>query len=106
MNDTLQLSEVEILGMPLTLFAYKGVTGTLTEVEEEGWATIYSVKSSTTGKGQCQECLRLLKEHYEAKGLRFGCSVALNPAMRHILQKLGIHEYSDDDDELEAAPCE
>lgn len=90
--SNLILEQIDLMGMPLTSFRYKGVTGTL--AEEDDWATIYSVESSNQGKGECQECLKLLKEKFCNK--RFGCTVALNERMRHILQKLQIHEYDDE----------
>lgn len=40
------------------------------------------VVSTNPGQGECQECLSLLNEYYKEK--RFGCTVALNPTMRHI----------------------
>lgn len=59
--------------------------------EGEGWATIYTVESSCPNKGYCQQLLLKLKEIY--KDVNFGCTVALNDKMKHILQKLEIKEY-------------
>ena len=59
--------------------------------EGEDWATIYTVDSSIPNKGYCQQLLLKLKDIY--KDVRFGCTVALNDKMRHILQKLEITEY-------------
>lgn len=59
--------------------------------EGDGWATIYVVYSESRGKGYCQQLLTKLKDIY--KDVRFGCTVALNPTMRHILDKLNIEEY-------------
>jgi hypothetical protein len=59
--------------------------------EGEGWATIYTVESTDQGKGYCQQLLLKLKDIY--KDVSFGCTVALNEKMSHILQKLNIHEY-------------
>lgn len=58
------------------------------------WATIYMINSSEQGKGHATELLTEMKAHYEAKGKKFGSSVALNGRMRHLLQKLKIVEYS------------
>jgi len=96
-SETLFLRPVTVLGMELIEFRYKGVEGHI-GVEDDR-ATIYDVESSNPGQGECQECLSLLKQHYEEEGKRFGCSVALNAAMRHILEKLGITEYSDEEDD-------
>lgn len=59
--------------------------------EGDGWATIYTVDSSMPNKGYCQQLLLKLKEIY--KDVNFGCTVALNDKMKHILQKLEIKEY-------------
>ena len=59
--------------------------------EGEGWATIYTVESGIPDKGYCQQLLLKLKEIY--KDVDFGCTVALNPKMNHILEKLQIKEY-------------
>lgn len=59
--------------------------------EGDGWATIYTVDSSIPNKGYCQQLLLKLKDIY--KDVNFGCTVALNDKMRHILQKLEIKEY-------------
>lgn len=59
--------------------------------EGDGWATIYTVDSSNPNKGYCQQLLLKLKEIY--KDVNFGCTVALNDKMKHILQKLEIKEY-------------
>lgn len=60
--------------------------------EGDGWATIYTVKSTTPNKGYCQRLLRKLKDIY--KDVDFGSTVALNEKMRYILQKLEIKEYT------------
>ena len=83
---------IKVMGMDLTAFKYKGVFGQLGE--EKDWATIYHIESTNPNKGECQECLRLLKEKYKDK--MFGCSIALNPKMQHILKKLKIKEYKED----------
>jgi len=85
----LEFKQINRLGMELTAFKYKGVIGTL--AEEDRWATIYDIESTNPDKGECQECLKLLKAKYFGKD--FGCSVALNDKMSYILKKLGIKEY-------------
>lgn len=59
--------------------------------EGDGWATIYTVESAIPNKGYCQQLLLKLKEIY--KDVDFGCTVALNAKMKHILEKLEIKEY-------------
>lgn len=58
------------------------------------WATLYSIKSAEPGNGHATELLRAAKEHYERTGMTFGGSVALNPRMRAIYQRLDIREYA------------
>lgn len=58
--------------------------------EGDGWATIYTIESFNQNKGYCQRLLLQLKEVY--KDVDFGCTVALNDKMKHILQKLCIKE--------------
>lgn len=59
--------------------------------EGKNWATIYTVFSSNPNKGHCQELLKKLKDIY--KNTDFGCTVALNSTMKHILTKLNIKKY-------------
>lgn len=61
--------------------------------EGKNWATVYTIESSNPNKGYCQQLLSSLKRIY--KDVDFGCTVALNPTMKHILQKLNIKEYDD-----------
>jgi hypothetical protein len=86
------LTDAEVLGMPLTKFEYKGVYGHLSEGDD--WATIYNIQSANPGNGEAQEALMILKNLYSDK--RFGSTVALNPTMKHILEKLEITEYDDE----------
>ena len=44
-------------------------------------------------QGRTQAVLSVLKRKYEAEQYEFGCTVALNPTMAHILEKLKIKEY-------------
>jgi hypothetical protein len=57
------------------------------------WATLYFIESKEEGKGHATELLKAAKITYEALGMRFGGSVALNARMRSIYQRLGITEY-------------
>lgn len=59
----------------------------------DDWATLYDIESKEEGKGHATKLLQAARQHYEAQGKKFGGSVALNPVMRHIYQKLGIQEY-------------
>jgi len=60
----------------------------------EDWATVYLIESKEPGKGHATTLLLAMKKYYEAKGLRFGGSVALNMRMRRLYQKCQIHEYA------------
>lgn len=60
------------------------------------WATLYSIRSKNEGKGHATQLLIVAKKHYEDKGKFVGGSVALNPRMRAIYQRLGIKEYRDE----------
>lgn len=86
----LMIKPISVMGMDLLSFKYKGVFGTLAEGPD--WATLYDIVSTNRGKGEVQECILLLKERFKAK--RFGGTVALNPVMKHIYQKLNITEYA------------
>ena len=59
----------------------------------DDWATIYSIESQERNKGHATELLLHMKQHYEAKGLFFGGSVALNDVMKHLYEKYDIFEY-------------
>lgn len=76
-------------------YMYKScIAEVATGTKEDGtkWATIYTVKSSEENQGHCQTLLGWLQYRY--KDYDFGCTVALNDTMRHILQKLNIKEYN------------
>lgn len=76
-------------------YMYKSCVANVAEgIEEDGskWATIYTVESSEPNQGHCQTLLQWLQYRY--KDYDFGCTVALNDTMRHILQKLNIKEYN------------
>ena len=60
----------------------------------DDWATIYMISSDEQGKGHGTELLLEMKKYYEAEGKKFGSSVALSNAMKHLLTKLNIEEYA------------
>lgn len=75
-------------------YKYKScVAEVATGTREDGskWTTIYTVESLEPNQGHCQTLLRWLQ--YKYKDYDFGCTVALNDKMRHILGKLNIKEY-------------
>ena len=91
MNEEVVFKPVESMGMKLTQVTYNSCTANIGV--GKNWATIYSISSSDEGKGHCQELCKYLKEFYTECGKVFGSTVALSPAMKHILQKLEITEY-------------
>lgn len=61
----------------------------------EDFATIYSMTSEEKGKGHGQELLLEMKKYYESQGKKFGSTIALSNAMKHLLVKYNIHEYTE-----------
>ena len=60
----------------------------------DNWATVYYIKSGEEGKGHATKLLLMMKKYYEARGLFFGGSVALNDRMQKLYQKCGVFEYT------------
>jgi len=84
--------KVNHMGMPLDKWTHKSCVATIGEGED--WATIYSITSEEKGKGHGTELLLEMKKYYETQGKKFGSSVALSGAMKHLLVKLNIPEYA------------
>lgn len=93
--ESIKFRNVQSLGMILTQVTYKSCNATIA-TGEFVWATIYSIQSSEEGKGHCQELCKQAKEFYSQHGKVFGSSIAIHPAMKHILEKLDITEYKDE----------
>ena len=91
MDEEVVFKPIESMGMSLTQATYKSCTANIGV--GNNWATIYSISSSDEGKGHCQELCKYLKEFYTECDKVFGSTVALYPAMKHILEKLEITEY-------------
>jgi len=81
----------DILGMILDVWEHKSCMAQVGTGDD--WATIYLIKSEDEGKGHGAELIQIMKDYYESKGLEFCSSIALNPKMRHLLQKFNIKEY-------------
>ena len=88
----LMTAEINQMGMPLTAYKWKGAYCEVGVGDD--LATVYICESENPGHGEMQMLLKLVKNIYKDK--TFGCTVALNETMKHILQKLGIKEYSED----------
>ena len=83
--------EVVSLGMELEEWTLNGCIAQFGVGDD--WATLYIAMSENPGRGDATQLLLEAKEHYEAQGKKVGGSVAINPAMRHIYEKLGYEEY-------------
>lgn len=85
------ISKVDVLGMSLDKWQYESCTAHIATGED--WATLYGIESRIEGKGHATGLLKEAKAYYESQGKHFGGSVALNPKMRSIYEKLNIPEY-------------
>jgi hypothetical protein len=83
--------KVDVLGMELDEWKIDSCTARFGVGEK--WATLYDIESAIQGKGHATNLLLEAKSYYEKQGKKFGGSVALNPGMRRIYQKLKIREY-------------
>ena len=81
------------MGMPLDRWKLKSCIANVGVGED--WATVYFIISEKKGRGHGTELLLTMKKHYEAEGKKFGSSVALSGAMKHLLIKLNIPEYAE-----------
>lgn len=86
------MKKVVRLGMPMDIWEHKSCVAEVGVGDD--WATIYYIESSLKGKGHGTELAVEMKKHYEEQGKEFGSSVALSSAMKHILLKLNIKEYT------------
>lgn len=95
--DGITCKRRNICGMELFVYEADHVEVVIAEGDENGrkWATIYQVECEPEfrNQGRTQAILSVLKRKYETHGYTFGCTVALNPTMKHILTKLKIKEY-------------
>jgi len=83
--------KIQRMGMELDEWTNKSCVASVGVGED--WATIYSIDSEEQGKGHGTELLLEMKKYYETQGKRFGSSIALSGAMKHLLIKYKIHEY-------------
>lgn len=90
-EEKLYISKGSQMGMQLILVKWKSCTATFGE--GPGWATIYSIDSSEKEQGHAQELLIQMKAYYSLLDKKMASTVALNPTMEHILEKLSIKEY-------------
>lgn len=90
-EEKLYIGKGNHLGMELTEVKWKSCIATFGE--GPGWATIYSIESSDKEQGHSQELLIQMKAYYSLLDKEMASTVALNPTMEHILEKLSIKEY-------------
>lgn len=93
MSEKIRVSEIKILGMPLTQMEYKSCVARFGVGDT--WATLYDIRSKIEGKGHATILLSFAKQYYEKQGKKFGGSVALNERMRRLYKKLDITEYTE-----------
>jgi hypothetical protein len=94
----MNITKQTIMGMELEVWTHESCTASFGVGEfgsDEPWATLYDIRSLVEGKGHATQLLKAAKRYYEAKGMAFGGSVALNERMRSIYKRLGITEYQD-----------
>ena len=96
-SEDIERKEIKSLGMPLVQYKANHVQAIVAEGVENGrkWVTIYEVvcEPNFRNQGRTQAVLSVLKRKYKADQYEFGCTVALNLTMAHILEKLKIKEY-------------
>lgn len=92
-HNNITIKVQNILGMTLDVITYESCEATVAVGDD--WATVYSIQSKEQGKGHAQTLLTDAKDYYEKRNRKFGSSVTLSPAIKHIIDKLGIEEYSD-----------
>ena len=81
-----------VLGMPLDRWECGSCVAHFGTGDD--WATLYDIESSEKGKGDASNLLLAAKRHYEGEGKKVGGTVALNPTMKHLYDKLGFLEYA------------
>lgn len=59
------------------------------------WATLFDIWSDERNKGHATKLLKVAKEYYESQKKVVGGTIALNPIMSKIYDKLKIKEYKE-----------
>ncbi|MCR4293657.1 MAG: hypothetical protein NUV76_12360 [Candidatus Kuenenia sp.] len=83
--------KVNIMGMELDEWQTESCTAHFGV--GNNWATLYEIESGIKRQGHATKLLIAAKEYYTNQGKKFGGSVALNPVMRKLYEKLNIKEY-------------
>lgn len=92
MADEVIKRQVSVLGMELDEWEYKSCVAHFGVGED--WACLYDIESKQMGCGHATTLLQYAKKYYEPIGKRVVGSVALNPTMKHIYEKLNITEMA------------
>lgn len=82
---------VNQMGMEFEQWTHKSCTAAFGIGDD--WATLFIIESENPGKGEATELLTEVQELYKKEGKTVYGSVALNPAMVRIYNKLNIKEY-------------
>ena len=93
--------ETNAMGMPLTEWKHEACTALVaTGGSVRPWATVYLIETADGARrrGYATALLRHLQGVYHDRV--FGCTVALNPALRRILRRLRIVEYDMRSDDM------
>ncbi len=91
-KSEIKIKEIEMMGMKLLRWEYKSCVADFGI--GDGWVTLYYIESKEKNKGHATYLLQKAKAFALHTGVKFGGSVALNPAMKHIYEKLDIEEYA------------
>jgi hypothetical protein len=86
----MQRSKVELLGMKMDRWMHESCEADFGVGQD--WATLYTIRSTVPSKGHATALLIEAKKFYESKGKRFAGTVAINPRMAAIYERLGIAE--------------
>ena len=88
----MNIKKVTIFGMNLDEVLHKSCIAHFGIGDD--WATLYDIESADQGKGHATELVKMAKEYYTSNGKKFGSTPALSVAMKKILIKLDVPEYT------------
>ena len=89
----MKITKANTMGMDVEICTFESCRATIGI--GPSWATIYSMESKEPGKGHGNSLIIQMRNHYEAQGKKFGSTVALSKAMKHLLEKHNIVEYAE-----------
>ena len=80
------MRKVSVLGMDLDEWSHQSCTAHFGT--GDNWATLYDIESKNQNKGHAQQLLLKAISYYHP--IKISGTIALNPIMKHIYNKLGI----------------